>query len=523
MHDAVSSKILKILVISLMVLNSCGQKTETQDPEQPGQWRILNAWGQEFNIIPIAELKGPSAANTDAIAKVVQIEGNFATGFFISPDGLFLTNHHVISPEDCSAERCLNTQFVRDFRPGGAQRSYGDFSLVAASKDHDFALLAVKLAPGEVVPHYVLSETFSENDYSKPHALHVIGHPGGASLMASTATLLGSEGKYGIMDLNAAALGGSSGSPILHNGIAVGQFHAINFHIPDTNRHNGYFRASGMGTSAKEIVRTLKTLFPDIATKSPADWRQSDFQKTVITEGGSKVRYARFFPKALVEWNEDLKLEISAFFRNFYGRPEEGIQIAAIHQRIVDRSLESERRNDLKRFYRSLWTADQSLRRKSSLAVSFKASDLLEGGKMTEALEEVNDTVALSLLRHTGELTYEACNQAHLEKFHQNSYGARSFNIIKNCAGLDDPRAALEEVNEAIRLIAVEDNDQEYVSYLWSLFSALDHADTLGLLQLADDQLKLRAVFKYLKRNAVSFQLYASADALETKYNHARK
>lgn len=144
----------------------------------------------------IATFPGPIATATPlvqelgkAIAKV-QHPDEMGSGFFISPDGLFLTNEHVIPMKGCVKAGCPGIKIVRDFRPGGEVKVYTQFEVIAQSDSDlelDFTLLKVKLAPGETVPYLKLELDAAKYrwDESDGRTFKALGHPGGATLRAT--------------------------------------------------------------------------------------------------------------------------------------------------------------------------------------------------------------------------------------------------------------------------------------------------------------------------------------------------
>lgn len=91
------------------------------------------------------------------MAQVRYVEGGSGTGFFISPDGLFLTNEHIFPRERCSEKGCAGVQLIRHLSAGGDIEVYNKFTVLLQSKELDIAIAKVELPQGEAVPFLKLS------------------------------------------------------------------------------------------------------------------------------------------------------------------------------------------------------------------------------------------------------------------------------------------------------------------------------------------------------------------------------
>jgi hypothetical protein len=153
-----------------------------------------------------------------AVAKVVSINGSSGSGFFISADGLFLTNEHVIERSTCVSRGCPGTKLIRDYRIGGANQVFQEYEVLVHGNSNgelDFTLLKVKLPAGTSVPFLELDKTpLDLSRIVESDTFKVLGHPGGASLRATNARP--QAGKSHSMPLLGLVIGGNSGGPLIN-------------------------------------------------------------------------------------------------------------------------------------------------------------------------------------------------------------------------------------------------------------------------------------------------------------------
>lgn len=192
------------LLISLsLLLSSCGTKTETKVVTIPEvktvEVPVFIPGEKEFIKVPeivfvdksvgIKSLPKPISTGAEniqslgkSVAKVFSATGASGTGFFISKDGLFLTNEHVIPISACRERRCPGYKIVTGFHKDGATKAYTNFEVLAQDDgQYDFALIKVNLPPNEIVEYLDLDFAKKTADQISAEAI-VLGHPGGASL-----------------------------------------------------------------------------------------------------------------------------------------------------------------------------------------------------------------------------------------------------------------------------------------------------------------------------------------------------
>ncbi|MES3036604.1 MAG: serine protease [Bdellovibrionota bacterium] len=225
------------LIISLsLLMSACGTKTETKVvtvPEVkivevpvtvPGEKEVIKipeiiavdkSVGIKSLPKPISLAPTELQALSKAVAKVFAASGASGTGFFISKDGLFLTNEHVVPVVACVERKCPGYKIVTGFHKNGTVKSYTDFEVLAHdSEQYDFALIKVKLKPGEQVDYLELELSPPAIDQNSDGSTHtVIGHPGGASLHFAEAKPIGLEDVS--IRFQGVVIPGNSGGPLV--------------------------------------------------------------------------------------------------------------------------------------------------------------------------------------------------------------------------------------------------------------------------------------------------------------------
>jgi hypothetical protein len=162
--------------------------------------------------------EAPPAIQAAARAVVrIGTPGQTATGVFISPDGLLLTNNHVLGVSVCPIEGCYaNVTFLYQRGQPPTQQPQSVFVVpLAIDVGLDMALLqALQIAGG---PHLATADFVTLAARDAPSLLgthvHIVGHPEGHLKKWTEGTVIDSSGAW--ITTTAFILPGSSGSPIL--------------------------------------------------------------------------------------------------------------------------------------------------------------------------------------------------------------------------------------------------------------------------------------------------------------------
>lgn len=256
-------------LLSLCLLAGCAaEKKEpaaaAANPNAIQRNDLAKSYGLPFEIKPVSAMKPAVQKAAEAVVFVRYADGGYATGFFISDDGLLMTNNHVVNREECLRQRCAGIQLIRDFRPGGALEVFDDFEFLAASAESDLSLVRVKLPPGRKVPFLRLGATAPTKDDS----LLLVGHPGGSTLHVSASRLR--QARTRKAQFLSLAVGGNSGGPVLDAKTleVVAVIHSINRHDERIDR-TGVSTLYAMGELMTTLERTFKAADPSFSIANP--------------------------------------------------------------------------------------------------------------------------------------------------------------------------------------------------------------------------------------------------------------
>jgi hypothetical protein len=170
----------------------------------------------------------PPAIQAAAQAVVrVGTSGEFATGSFLSPDGVLLTNNHVLGVDICAREGCYAelTFMLQRHQPVPKAQSVFVVPL-AVDVGLDMAVVQVYSDKGGQrlsTPHYLTIDARDPHSLQGTH-VNVIGHPEGHLKKWSEGQVYDAAGAW--IFVTAYILPGNSGSPMLDDeGHLVGLMH----------------------------------------------------------------------------------------------------------------------------------------------------------------------------------------------------------------------------------------------------------------------------------------------------------
>jgi len=169
-----------------------------------------------------AELKNvasaPPSIQKAAMAVVrIRTSSGFGTGFFISDDGLLVTNNHVVGIDEsslCPREGCylnLSFNFQLDKKSKEISVFAKPYAVSAAADVSIFQIWSSSTQTHKVnTPHFL---TLAETDINVGEEIVSIGHPQGTLKKWVRGRFISGRGVFGTSSF--LALGGQSGSPVL--------------------------------------------------------------------------------------------------------------------------------------------------------------------------------------------------------------------------------------------------------------------------------------------------------------------
>ena len=207
--------LLAAVSFALFGLLGCNQGQGSTSPDLPSF--------QDLTTAP-----APIQKAAEAVVRI-RTANEVATGSFISPTGLLLTNNHVLGTEICPVEGCF-AQITFDFqrgKPSSAATPTTVFVIPSAvSVGLDMAVVQVFTSKGGGMlstPSFLTIEAHGAAELLKTHVT-LVGHPEGHLKKWTDGEVVDSNGHW--IWTSAYLLPGNSGSPILDDaGNVVGIVH----------------------------------------------------------------------------------------------------------------------------------------------------------------------------------------------------------------------------------------------------------------------------------------------------------
>lgn len=221
-----------------------------------------------FNDISSAPMPIQTAA-----AAVVRVRTalEVATGSFISPTGLLLTNNHVLGVRVCPQEGCF-VEVTRMLQRGSSDIKPDVLFGVPVAVDVGLDMAVVQLydAPGGSMvgsPHFL---TLAQVDAASLVGKHIaiVGHPEGHLKKWTDGVVTDLDGEWFLT--NAYTLPGDSGSPVLDDaGGMVGVIHrgAVGEDLFSSNNVNVF----SLGTASAQLAATMTAPLPAAMVSTAAE------------------------------------------------------------------------------------------------------------------------------------------------------------------------------------------------------------------------------------------------------------
>jgi V8-like Glu-specific endopeptidase len=217
--------------------------------------------------------QAPPAIQTAARAVVrIGTTGELATGSFISPNGILLTNNHVLGVGICPAEGCYaQLTFMYQRHSSNPVTESVFVKPIAVDIGLDMAVVQTYDTSNNplATPDYLTIDSHDPASLVGTH-VHVVGHPEGHLKKWSQGEVIDTSGQW--IWFSAYALPGNSGSPILDDdGHMVGILHR-GPSSQDLISSNGVDEYS-IGTASSALVAAMAAPLPASiwSTQTPTD------------------------------------------------------------------------------------------------------------------------------------------------------------------------------------------------------------------------------------------------------------
>lgn len=500
-----------LLSLFLILLNSCGKEAVQSSDEgqaaktqQVVQDSTYNTWGIEFESEAINNESSKELLDKgSAVAFISYIDGGSATGFFVSANGYFLTNHHVISSSRCTRLNCKGIKIIRDFRFGGKKQVFTKFEVISLNSTLDYALIKVDLGDVKEVPYLKLyNESAVEKIITENSSLEIIGHPFGSGLRKSKAELL----KFYLdeMRLKSIALSGNSGSPVIDTkSNKVVSLYWGGTWDKGSVKKNGEVDHYGISTPIPKIIENLEKLFGKnnivvsesglslLSTKKLNDEFQ-DVAKEEFSDVNSENLFGYFLGR------DDFKEKFHEYIKNQYDR------------------LEGKTYNNVKRgFDSTLYSLTQVLNRNINngeeiISNNFLTGEMLEKSK--EILEIEDEIKPYATLAHLLRLQEGKNHHECLEVF---SSERETSAILRNeayyCGSVKDLKGE-DLVTKLEKGISEKEtlNEDELKNFYFAASSLYDQLKTID----QDKRGKLRKVLERVNKEEKNLSRIFKSEAM---------
>ncbi len=220
-------------------------------------------------FLDFSDVKDSPSELTDAVNSVVLV--NDASGFFISEDGLLMTNNHVLGESSCPRKGCINRMHINMQRGSSLPYEAKNFFFEPKFVDGilDFAIYQVyelndkdqkdqKYRPYSFLPLKKPTTKFEGSE------IFILGHPALGLKKYSKGKISHLE-SY-VLHMTAYAVGGNSGGPIVNSkGELLGIVHSS---LRDThNLSRRGLQIHSYGSNVERIMKAIGADDSDIRTK----------------------------------------------------------------------------------------------------------------------------------------------------------------------------------------------------------------------------------------------------------------
>jgi hypothetical protein len=234
------------------------------------------------NSVSLPQLKdvssAPAAIQQSAKAVVrLRVARSIATGSFISPTGLLLTNNHVLGNSVCPTEGCY-VSVTFDWQAGAPYQTPRIYFAVPKAVDVGLDMAVVQFyeyqgGPMIDTPDYLGFQSRQPASLVGTHVT-VVGHPEGYLKKWADGLVLDTSGDW--IKSTAYTLPGDSGSPILND---AGQIVGLNHRGPTTE---DLFTTSGVdmysvGSASAPLLAALNAPLPNTMISKTAATTTADF------------------------------------------------------------------------------------------------------------------------------------------------------------------------------------------------------------------------------------------------------